>query len=112
MNEPHSSPSGPLRLATHGRYRVCSPFGGIVAVFTVLPLRVTVTSDASSPVFATTTAKSKIDHTMFGVTVGQKSQPMYVRLSAASWHVFGSAPGLVPPWPASKNESPPLPPLA
>ncbi len=39
---------------------------------------------------ATTTAKSKIDHTLLATTVGQKSHPMYVLAWAACAQVFGN----------------------
>src|SRR5262245_18092773 len=49
-------------------------------------------------------------HTALGVTVGQKSQPMYVLNCAASMHVFGSTPDpLLPPLPAPEANPPPAP---
>src|SRR5262245_42200956 len=71
----------------------------MVTLAMVLPPLVTLTSAGSSPAFATTTAKSKIDHTLFGTTVGQKSHPTYVFAAAASSHVFGSTVTVPPPVP-------------
>jgi len=46
-------------------------FGGTTSNVLVPLGPVTVTSASSVPVFATTTAKSKMLHTLFAVTVGQ-----------------------------------------
>ena len=47
------------------------PFGGTVVDWFVLPGPVTVMFAVVASALATTTAKSKIDQTLFAVTVGQ-----------------------------------------
>ena len=69
------SPSPPLSDGTHGRKIFCREFGATITVW-LTPGPVAVTIAGSIPALATTTVKSKMDHTMFAVTVGQKSQPM------------------------------------
>ena len=54
---------------------------------------VSVTRAGALPALATTTAKSKMDQTLFATTVGQKSHPTYDCHSAACSHVLGSSLG-------------------
>src|SRR5262245_23340833 len=95
----HMSKSLPLRAITHGKKIFSRLPGATVVVATCMPARSTLTSAGWVPAFATTTAKSNTDHTGLYVTVGQKSQPTYVRPCAAAAHVVGSSMLPLPPVP-------------
>jgi hypothetical protein len=68
---PQLSESGPLREGTQGRGMVVRDPGATVVVTFVFEGPVTVTLAVVLPALATTTAKSKMDQTLFAVTVGQ-----------------------------------------